>query len=130
LEAEGASKDRTHLRKRSLNIIRVFTSPKRLKPLHLRWALVRNLALRSLYFPLKVIIGIAGKKRRRTGTQKVTKQSLSNKISRHAKAPGDKDFLCLLQLTLSTFKQVLVVFSNEQYRFTTYTKHASVTKQF
>jgi hypothetical protein len=39
---------------------------------------VQNPALISLEFPLTAIIGITEKKRRRTCTQKVTKQSLRN----------------------------------------------------
>jgi hypothetical protein len=46
--------------------------------LHLRWAPVHNPVLISLDFPLTAIISIAEKKRRRTSTQKVTKQSLSD----------------------------------------------------
>jgi hypothetical protein len=34
----------------------------------------------------------------------------SGQTSRHVKASSDKDFLSLLQLTLSTFKQVLAMF--------------------
>jgi hypothetical protein len=46
--------------------------------LHLRWTPVQNPVLRNLEFPLTATIGITGKKRRRTCTQKVTKQSFSD----------------------------------------------------
>jgi hypothetical protein len=78
---------------------------------------------RNLDFPLTVIIDIIERERRRnlhikklqskawaTMLSKIDPLWPSGQTSRHANASSDKDFQSLMQLSLSTFKQVLAMF--------------------